>query len=50
MRLRVMGLRMVARIQGAPGRERTLARAAAIANRLEDPELRIRIDRARERG
>ncbi|NRD47244.1 MULTISPECIES: hypothetical protein [Corallococcus] len=50
VRLRVMGLLMVARIQGAPDQARTLARAAAIANRLDDPELRIRIDRARERG
>ncbi|NOK17242.1 hypothetical protein [Corallococcus carmarthensis] len=49
VRLRVMGLLMVARIQGAPDHAGTLARAAAIAQRLEDPELRVRIERARER-
>ncbi|WP_223636061.1 hypothetical protein [Corallococcus sp. EGB] len=46
VRLRVMGLLMVARIQGAPEKAVTLARAAAIAKRLDDPELRIRIERA----
>lgn len=49
VRLRAMGLLMVARIQGASGQDDTLARAAAIANRLEDPELRIRIERAQAR-
>jgi hypothetical protein len=50
VRLRVMGLLMVARIQGAPDHEGTLARAEAIAARLGDPELRTRVERARERA
>ncbi|WP_163992756.1 hypothetical protein [Pyxidicoccus caerfyrddinensis] len=49
VRLRVMGLLMVARIQGAPDHEGTLARAAAIAKRLADPELRVRVERAQDR-
>jgi hypothetical protein len=47
VRLRVMGLLMVARIQGAPHHASTLARAAAIAKRLQDPELWVRVERAR---
>lgn len=46
VRLRVMGLLMLARIQGAPDNAGTLARAAAIAKRLEDPELSVRVERA----
>ncbi|MFY0569953.1 hypothetical protein ACN28E_39830 [Archangium lansingense] len=46
VRLRVMGLLMVARIQGASHNASTLTRAAAIAKRLEDPELLIRVERA----
>jgi hypothetical protein len=45
-----MGLLMVARIQGTPGNAATLSRAAAIARRLDDAELRIRVERALERG
>lgn len=47
VRLRVMGLLMVARIQGAPHNTAALARAAAIARRLGDPELLLRVERAR---
>lgn len=50
VRLRVMGLLMVARIQGAPASAPTLARAAAIAHRLGDAELLVRVERALERG
>lgn len=50
VRLRVMGLLMIARIQGAPDHASTLARAAAIAKRLEDPELWVRVERARGRA
>ncbi|MGC4118050.1 MAG: hypothetical protein QM765_26570 [Myxococcales bacterium] len=46
-RLRVMGLLMVARIERAPAAATTLARAEAIARRLDDPELLVRIERAR---
>ncbi|WP_044181856.1 hypothetical protein [Hyalangium minutum] len=49
VRLRVMGLLMVARIQGTPASASTLARAAAIAKRLEDPELWVRVERAQGR-
>lgn len=50
VRLRVMGLLMVARIQGAPDHASTLARAAAIAKRLEEPELQLRVARAQDRA
>lgn len=50
VRLRAMGLLMIARIQGSPASAGTLARAAAIATRLEDAELAIRVERARARG
>jgi hypothetical protein len=49
VRLRVMGLLMVARIQGTPHNAAALARAAAIAHRLDDPELILRVERAQER-
>jgi hypothetical protein len=49
VRLRAMGLLMVARIQGAPASASTLARAAAIARRLDDPELQVRVTRAQQR-
>jgi len=50
VRLRAMGLLMVARIQGTPASAGTLARAAAIAARLEDAELAVRVERASARG
>ncbi|MFP2960492.1 hypothetical protein ACLEPN_22385 [Myxococcus sp. 1LA] len=50
VRLRVMGLLMVARIQGAPEHAKTLDRALAIAKRLNDPELLVRVERAKERA
>ncbi|WP_224367016.1 hypothetical protein [Hyalangium versicolor] len=50
VRLRVMGLLIVARIQGAPDNAGTLARASAIAKRLEDSELLLRVERAQERS
>lgn len=45
VRLRAMGLLMVARIQGRPHNAATLARARAIALRLADAELSIRVER-----
>lgn len=45
-RLRVMALLALARIEGAPASVDTLRRARAIAARLEDEELLIRIARA----
>ncbi len=50
VRLRVMGLLMVARIEGAADGAPSLARAAAIASRLGDPELLLRVERARQRS
>jgi tetratricopeptide (TPR) repeat protein len=50
VRLRAMGLLMVARIQGTPANAPALDRAAAIAERLDDAELRLRIERARKRA
>ena len=50
VRLRAMGLLMVARIQGTPANAPALARASAIAERLDDAELRLRIERARKRS
>lgn len=46
-RLRVMALILLARIEGPPGASETLTRAAAIAARLADEELRSRVERAR---
>lgn len=50
VRLRVMGLLMLARIQGSPDDAGTLSRAEAIARRLADPELLVRVERARARA
>ena len=47
VRLRAMGLLMVARIAGGPRTATTLARAAAIAARLDDAELIERVERLR---
>lgn len=44
-RLRAMGLMLAARIQGPQDGAATLARARAIARRLEDAELLARVDR-----
>ncbi len=45
VRLRVMGLLMLARIEGPPANAGTLARAQAMARRLDDPELQVRVER-----
>lgn len=46
VRLRVMALLLEARIEGLPAAETTVARARAIAERLEDEELLSRVRRA----
>lgn len=46
VRLRAMGLLMVARIQGRPANAQTLARAETMVRRLDDPELMVRVQRA----
>ena len=48
-RLRVMSLIMLARIEKGVAAQATLARAHAIAVRLDDEELLLRVSRARER-
>lgn len=48
-RLRVMALIMLARIEGEPGGSAILDRAQAIATRLGDGELELRVTRARGR-
>jgi hypothetical protein len=48
-RLRVMSLIMLARIEKGAAAQATLARAHAIAVRLDDEELLLRVSRARER-
>ena len=45
-RLRVMALLLLARIEGQPAAGATIARARAIAERLEDEELLSRVERA----
>jgi hypothetical protein len=49
-RLRVMALLMLARVEGAPTAATLLARAEAIATRLGDKELQLRISRAQARA